>query len=194
MDLELKLEDRIQFYNDAFPKYPEMYYSKGWIIGEWVIGNCYKGSGFHGSFPYSYLKRLMSLFPDMDDNRILQLFSGSLDATAPGIRMDIMPERNPDIVGDAHKLSEYFEPGRFDLIIADCPYTDEDANKYGTPMVTRNKVVAECAKVLSPGGFLCFFDQVLPMYSSKEMKRVGSIYLSQSTNHRVRCTFIFQRQ
>lgn len=189
----LTLQDRADLYNAAFPDYPKMWADKGWLLGVWSIGAYYKGSGYHGSYPPSYLKRITTLFPDR--TRRLHLFSGSLEpGSYGGERIDINPETKPDIVGDAHQLSAHVARGRYDLILADPPYTAEDADRYGTTMVKRNTVVSECAKVLAPGGFLCWMDMVLPMYSKLEFKRVGEIYISRSTNHRVRAVFVFERQ
>ena len=60
-------------------------------------------------------------------------------------------------------------------------------------MPSRLQVIKECYKVLRPGGFLCWMDQVLPMYRKNEFKRVGEIMITRSTNHRVRAVFIFER-
>lgn len=188
--MKYSLDERVKLYNGAFVHYPGMFYDKGWILGVWNIGNNYKGSGYHGSYPPSYLRRITSLFPDC--KKVLHLFSGSL---VPGkyIRFDINGELEPDVVGDAEELSQHVKENHFDIIYADPPYTESDALKYGNPMVNRNKVVKECHKVLKPGGFLCWMDMVLPMYSKKQFKRVGEISISRSTNHRVRCVFIFQK-
>lgn len=187
----MELSERAEAHNKAFPKFSPVFYWKNWLLAVWNIGNNYKGSGYHGSYPPSYLKRIMSMFPDSEF--ILHLFSGSLDSNVKGIRFDINPALKPDVCGDAEYLSELVLPNHFDLILADPPYSGEDAEKYGVPLVNRNKVVKECWKVLKPGGFLCWMDMVLPMYSKKEWKRVGEIAISRSTNHRVRAVFIFQK-
>jgi hypothetical protein len=135
----------------------------------------------------------MGLFPDVRGNRIMHLFSGSLSSEEDGLRVDIKEELNPDVCCNAEELSAHVKENYYDLILADPPYTEEDALRYGSPMVNRNKVVKECHKVLRPGGFLCWMDMVLPMYSKKQFKRVGEISISRSTNHRVRAVFIFQK-
>ena len=181
------LKERADFYNNEFPQYSKYAWlqaSDSWLWGIWSIGNNYKGSGYYGSFPPKYLDRVISMFPDAE--HILHLFSGSLTAEVKGVRFDINPDLKPDLVGDAHYLSEvHFEP-KFDLIIADPPYSEEDALHYGTPMVNRNKVVTECYKVLQKGGFLCWLDQTLPMYRKEEWDRCISIGIERSTNHRFR--------
>jgi len=184
---DYSLKQRADFYNEAFPQFAKhawLQASESWLWGIWSIGNNYKGSGFYGSFPPNYLGRVMSMFPDAE--HILHLFSGSLSSEVKGVRFDINPDNNPDLVGDAHYLSECdFDP-KFDLIIADPPYSEEDALHYGTPMVNRNKVVKECHKVLRTGGFLIWLDQCLPMYKRIEWDRCISIGIERSTNHRFR--------
>lgn len=130
------------------------------------------------------------MFPDMED--ILHLFSGSLGYTA-GTNFDMNPSLNVDVVGDANQLSNYFLPNTFDLILADPPYSVSDAEHYGTPMINRNRVISECYKVLRPGGFICWLDQVLPMYRKVELQLVGTIGIVRSTNHRFRILCIFQK-
>ncbi len=187
------LDERVKLYNGNFPKYPSMWHDKGWILGVWNIGNNYKGSGYHGSYPPSYLKRIRSLFPDVANCRTMHLFSGSLGKLDRGLKVDINPDLNPDVCCNAEELSEHVRNDYYDLILADPPYTEEDALRYGNPMVNRNKVVKEAAKVLRKGGYLCWMDMVLPMYSKEQFKRVGEIAISRSTNHRVRAVFIFER-
>ena len=109
------------------------------------------------------------------------------------MRFDIRPEMEPDVVGDARQLSGYFEPGSFDLILADPPYSEEDALHYGKPMVNRNKVLSECLKILKQGGHLVWLDQALPMFRKTEWRLWGAIGVVRSTNHRVRMVFIFEK-
>ena len=179
------LLERATLYNEAFPQYAKYAWlqaSEYWLWGIWSIGNNYKGSGFYGSYPPRYLDRVMSMFPDAEN--ILHLFSGSLYYGVKGDTLDINPTLSPSIVGDAHNLSSIV--GGYDLIIADPPYSAEDALHYGTPMVNRNKVVAECCKVLQKDGYLIWLDQTLPMYKKIELERCISIGVERSTNHRFR--------
>lgn len=192
------LKERAEFYNKAFAKYPDSHLQveKRFITGTWMIGACYKNdSNLYGAYPHGYLKRIMTLFPDVKD--ILHLFSGSVKSSQTATRrewtFDIKEDMNPDVVGDAHELYKYWASRKFDVIFADTPYSEEDANHYGTPMVNRNKVVKECYKVLKVGGFLVWLDQVYPMYRKTELKLVGTIGLIRSTNHRVRMVFIYQK-
>jgi len=186
--LNLTLEDRVKAYNETFSSFPKLFTSNRWIVGMWVIGNYYRNQNdYYGCYPHSYLKRMKSMFPDC--KKILHLFSGSVQQDDT---FDINSKYSPTYVGDAHLLSNIVKK-KYDLIFADPPYSNEDAKHYGTPMINRNVVVGECAKILESGGFLVWLDQVFPMYRKKELELVGIIGLVISTNHRVRMSFVFRK-
>ena len=164
----------------------------------WIIGNDYQNATkYYGAYPHGYLERVLSLFPDVKPREILQLFSGSIDADVDeaGYTFDINETNSPNFVGDAEMLSTFIPIElKFKLILADPPYSVEDADHYGTQMVNRNKVVSECFKIMQDKAFLVWLDQVLPIYSKHLFDLVGTIGLVRSTNHRVRCVFIFQKK
>jgi len=188
--MTLSLAARAARYNLAHPDWPPLHVSGRWLYGIWMLGNDYRGSGFYGSYPPGYLRRVMTMFPDVDAARVLHLFSGALPPDTPGTRLDIQGEA--DIIGDAHRLSEC-APGPWDLILADPPYSCEDSVHYGTPMVDRNRVVRECAKVIAPGGWLVWLDQVWPMFRKDALHFCGTIGVFRSTNHRYRMVGLFER-
>ncbi|EKP12818.1 hypothetical protein [Leptospira borgpetersenii] len=190
----LKIQDRARLYNECFPNYAPLHIFKERMYGEWELGQNYRNtSDYHGAYPEQYLKRLLPMFPDK--SRILHLFSGK---TPPGqyLRMDKNPDLNPEIVGDAELLSSYIRAivgHSLDLILADPPYTEEDADHYGFLMVNRGKVLMEAWKSLEVGGHLVWLDQVVPQYAGDRWALEGKIYLSISTNHRVRVICIFRK-
>lgn len=182
---DYELVERAGFYNAAFPKYSKLAWlqaSYRWLWGIWSIGNNYKGSGYYGAYPPRYIDRVRSMFPDRD--LTLHLFSGSLKPMNGEHRFDLT--QSAEFNGDAHELSKIVGEDAYDLIIADPPYSAEDALHYGTPMINRNRVVAECSKVLQKGGYLIWLDQTLPMYRKEELERCISIGVERSTNHRFR--------
>lgn len=163
------------------------------IYGTWVMGNNYSvKSEYYGGYPYGYLKRIKALFPDKKD--ILHLFSGRVAKDVfDGLTIDINPDNKPDIIGDAHKLSEVVPHGKFDLVLADPPYSVEDCEHYNTPMVRRNTITRQLAIILPKGAHVVWLDQVLPMYRKDTFKTVGYIGMVKSTNHRFRVITIFER-
>ena len=62
--------------------------------------------------------------------------------------MDINPEVNPDVVGDAHDLP--FEDNSFEVAVCDPPYSDEEsAELYGTGPIKRKLWMQEAVRVAS---------------------------------------------
>lgn len=207
--MNLTLKQRIDAYSAVFPAFQPLYLANDRRIeGLWIMGNDYRvKSGYYGGYPAGYLPRVMSMFPDATSR--LHLFSGCVEKADGFTTFDINPDRKPDICGDAAKLSDHLCGRTFDLILADPPYSVEDCEHYGTPMVSRSKVIRECIKILEPGGVLVWLDQVFPMFRKDELDLVGTIYtradlpeglehvgeigMVKSTNHRVRAVFMFQR-
>jgi hypothetical protein len=200
----MQLIERVRLYNDsdARPRNgkmiaPPLHYWNEYIYGMWNLGNDYRSrSTLYGSYPNGYLKRISTMFPDKKD--VLHLCSGTIPA-GNYFRIDLVKRLEDDndpkyIIGDVHELSTIFSKNKFDLIYADIPYSVEDAEHYGPPMVKRNITFNECFKVMKKGGFLVWLDQVLPQYKKSEFDKVGEIGLSRSTNHRFREITIFRKR
>jgi 16S rRNA G966 N2-methylase RsmD len=68
-------------------------------------------------------------------------FLGKVDTSlVPGDTVDINKKRKPTYVADAQDLAKI--PLRhYDLVLADPPYSVEDAEHYQTTMIKRNKVM-----------------------------------------------------
>jgi len=116
-------------------------------------------SRYKGGFPLYFEQNLVQLlgYPD----RILHPFGGRAEI---GLRVDLDPSVDPDVVGDAHELP--FADDSFDLVVLDPPYSDEEAlDLYGTTRKLEPKrYVAEAVRVLRPGGWLC-------VYTDREPRR-----------------------
>jgi len=164
----------------------------GRVVGTWIMGNDYRvKSGYYGGYPAGYLRRVAALFPDR--RRVLHVFSGQVDLSAlPGDTLDINKALRPTFVADAHDLSAV-PLGRYDLVLADPPYSVEDAARYETTMVKRNVVMRSLAAGLRAGARVIWLDQVLPMYRKDEWAIETVIGMVKSTNHRFRVTTIFRR-
>ncbi len=188
----ISLNEMALNYNCSYPTRPPLIVHGNWLYGCWMIGNDYKNkSKFYGAYPASYLQRLESMFGSFDNYKILHLFSGSLPKSDNYIRFDMV--QDADVQGDAEELSQYFKENTFDIILADPPYTFEDAEKYTTPMVNRKKVLSECSKILKPGGYLVWLDCSLPMHKKQELLMRGFISLVRSTQHRFRLVAFFKK-
>lgn len=200
-------------FSAAFPKSPPLMATDEWLTGTWMIGACYKNPNrLYGAYPHSYLDRVHAMFPDA--RRILHAFSGGLDIrTATQIILDVGPGdapagsielelvdmhgpeqgRFPTWQGDLFDFCELPDrQGKFDLILADPPYSAEDAKKYDCPAPNRAKIMRVLRKVAAPGADLVWLDQVWPMHRKDEWRTWGTIGLVRSTNHRVRLVSIFE--
>lgn len=164
------------------------------LYGIWVIGALYaNATPYYGAFPRTFLDRLMALFPDMGPHDILHVFSGSLPA-GPYTRVDCNPLLEPDVVGDVLEVKALFaDRAPFGLVIADPPYSDDDAKKYQVVMIDRGKVTRALAEVVRPGGYLAWIDCVWPMHTKDQWVTVGRVLVQRSTNHRVRVLSLFER-
>ena len=78
-------------------------------------------------------------------------------------------------------------------MLADPPYSVEDANHYQTTMVKRN-VVMRALQRLASGAHIVWLDQVLPMYRKDAFDLEAAIGMWKSTNHRFRGISVFRRR
>jgi hypothetical protein len=156
------------------------------------MGNDYRvKSAYYGGYPAGYLRRIHALFPDK--RRVLHLFSGKVDLSAlPGDTVDINPALKPTYIDDAQTLQNV-PLSRYDLVLADPPYSVEDAERYQTTMIRRNMVMRALQRV-SAGTHVVWLDQVLPMYRKDAFAIDGVIGMVKSTNHRFRVVTIFRRR
>jgi hypothetical protein len=188
----VKWVDRINHY-EKVTGFPGALFiaGDGRIVGTWIMGNDYRvKSQYYGGYPATYLRRIKALFPDKI--KCLHLFSGKVDLdTFPGDTVDLNPDLNPTYVDDAQTLMNV-PLENYDLVLADPPYSIEDAERYQTSMVKRN-VVMQALKRLSPGTYIVWLDQVLPMYRKDIFRVEAVIGIIKSTNHRFRVIVVFKR-
>jgi len=164
----------------------------GRVVGTWIMGNDYRvRSSYYGGYPAGYLRRIRALFPDK--RKVLHLFSGRVDLAAfPGDTVDINAAFAPTYVDDAQSLTRV-PLEDYDLVLADPPYSVEDADHYQTTMIRRN-VVMRALRRLPAGAHVVWLDQVLPMYRRDAFAQEAVIGMVKSTNHRFRVITIFRRR
>jgi hypothetical protein len=163
----------------------------GWVFGFWICGNNYTvKSGYYGGYPRTYLERVRALFPDK--RRVLHLFSGMVDLSIlPGHTVDLRPELNPTYLDDAQTL-ECVPLEQYDLVLADPPYSGEDAEHYGIPMVKRNRVMQRLRRLPS-GAHIVWLDTWHNMFSGAVLRQEAGIGIQRSTNHHYRQATIWRR-
>lgn len=195
----LSMLDRAESYRRAFPAWPASWptvvleQGREVLYATWVLGNDYRvKSGFYGAYPNGYLPRVWSLFPDVaiSPSTVLHAFSGALPE-GPYTRLD--SQRPAEISASVYELGAGVTAGPFDLILSDPPYTAVDAEKYGTPMISRLKATRALARVARPGSFMAWLDTAWPMHQKAERVTVGRIAIWRCTNHRARFLTIFRR-
>lgn len=195
----MKLTDRRQAFIEAFPQWsaawPRIVEEKGQpvLYATWLLGNDYRArSTYYGAYPPNYLSRVWALFPDVDRGitTVLHAYSGSLPP-GPYSRCDL--SRPVEYVNSVEALPQSLAGHRFQLVLADPPYSLEDAVRYGTPPVNRGKALAALAEVTLPGGHVVWLDTAWPMHRKAQWRTVGRITVVRSTNHRVRMCTIFER-
>ncbi len=189
MNWEARIENYVR--QTGFPKC--LFLSEdGRVVGTWIMGNDYRvKSGYYGGYPAGYLRRVKALFPEK--KKVLHIFSGRVDLSVlPGDTVDLNADLRPTFVDNAQTL-ERVPLESYDLILADPPYSVEDAERYQTTMVKRNSVMRALQRV-SLGTHIVWLDQVLPMYRKDSFAVDAVIGMVKSTNHRFRVITIFQRR
>jgi hypothetical protein len=189
------LADRIANYERVMGWKDTLWLADGGatMLGYWVMGNDYRvRSGYHGGYPATFLKRVKALFPDAP--KTLHLFSGKVDVEAfPGDTVDSEIDNWPTYVDNAETM-ETVPLHDYRLVLADPPYTGEDAEHYGTAMVKRKKVWATLSARCVEGTFVAWLDQASIQYRKDEWHVLARIAMEKSTNHRFRTLKIFVRK
>ena len=137
-------------------------------------------------FGCCWAKRCWSAMKSM---RAMAVF---LPLVAPQTLGHIRSALEPTFVADAHDLTGV-PIEDYDLILADPPYSYEDADHYGTALVSRNEVVEVLSHRMQLGAHLAWLDQAQPMYSKARLKPEAAIGIVRSTMHRYRCLLIWRR-
>lgn len=206
-------------FSDSHFMMSERWISATWITGN----NYHNPSGYYGSYPPGYLSKIFSMFPDskcmmhlfsgsLKHDDLNEAWSRINWSNNPHVK-DYLPEQilfdrkaelNPDICGEANDLAKLWEErqkiveqrgfrSKVDLILADPPYSVEDAEHYGAPLVNKKRVMEQCHEILEPGGTLVWMDQSVPMFRKDMWKWYGIITIYRSTNHRIRGVMLFEK-
>jgi hypothetical protein len=124
---------------------------------------------------------------------ILNLFCGM---NKYGFRIDVNEEVKPDLLCDAHNFADKLNNRKFNLIIADPPYsTEESRDIYGTPPLKYKTWTAECDKVLEDGGLLMVYHKyVMPNPNPEKYVVVKRVFIGSRTMHLPRVCIVFQKK
>lgn len=156
-----------------------------------------KPDHYKGGMPLYCEEWLIALAKDllqMNNPNILNIFCGM---NKYGFRVDIKPEVKPDLVCDAHKILETeIAHKRFDLILADPPYSDEESKDlYGTPKLNYKKWTEQCDFVLRPGGlFIVYHKYIMPNPNPDKYEVLKRVFIGNRTYHLPRAAIFFQKK
>lgn len=154
-----------------------------------------KPDHYKGGMPLYAEKWCLELARDIlekPDAKILNLFCGM---NQEGFRVDIKPEVNPDLVCDAHELTEHLKE-KFDIIFADPPYSDEEARDiYGTPKLNYKKWTAQATALLNDNGLLVVYHKYVMPNPDPEIYVVRKrVFIGNRTYHLPRVAIYFQKK
>ena len=154
-----------------------------------------KKDHYKGGMPLYCEEWLLELAGDILGNptpSILNIFCGM---NTQGLRVDINPEVKPDILCDAHELNKNLLGKKFDIILADPPYTTEEAKElYGTPPLKYKVWTAECTKLLKQGGLLIIYHKYLMPNPNPEIyKVVKRVFIGGRPYHLPRVALYFEK-
>ena len=155
-----------------------------------------KPDKYKGGMPLYCEEWLIELAKDIlerNTDSILNVFCGM---NKYGYRVDLNPEVAPDLVCDIHKLSSFLDI-KFDIIIADPPYSDEETQKlYGAhlPKLNYSKWTKECDKLLKPGGLLIVYHKyMVPNPDPEKYKLAKRVFIGTRVWHLPRVATYFKK-
>lgn len=143
-----------------------------------------------GGYPKRFVEWALDEMGCADERSVLHLCSGSM---VTGVRVDIRPEKNPDIVADCRNVPLPDES--FDFILADPPYSEDYAtNLYGTgaSYPKPGQIVKEAMRLLRPGGKFGLMHFQVPMIR-KPMKILGVYGITTGSGYAIRAWTLMEK-
>lgn len=151
-----------------------------------------KPDRYKGGMPLYCEDWLLELASDLLGRNIdvLNLFCGM---NQRGYRIDINPDVAPDLVADAHNFSGQMSDRKFDVVLADPPYSNDEAKElYGTPPLKYKEWTAEADKVLRNGGILIVYHKyIMPNPDPKKYAVVKRVFIGNRIYHVPRVAIYF---
>lgn len=143
-----------------------------------------------GQYPRALIGKILPWLR-CERREILHVCSGSLPP-GEGIRVDVKPEANPDIVADGRALP--LDDGSVAAVMIDPPYTEQYAQDlYGVEYPRPSHLLAEAARVVRPCGRIAFVHYLVPM-PPPGCKLVTVRALSTGFGFYIRAVSIWERE
>jgi hypothetical protein len=156
---------------------------------------------YYGAYPSGFLSRARELLGVHEEDPVLHV-CGGLASKYPfrgfgpnDCTLDIHTELNPDIVHDVRKpIQGCAASGFWPAIIADPPYTIEDAKEYNTEdsFPEPSKLLRTCLDAVRPGGRVGFLHYIWPR-PPKTARSVAAIGVIVGFGNRIRIYSVFER-
>lgn len=154
-----------------------------------------KKDRFKGGMPLYCEEWLIELAEDILGKKNLDILNLFCGMNKYGLRVDILDEVKPDLLLDAHTCSDFINQ-KFDLIIADPPYSEKESKDlYGTGKINYKKWTAECEKLLKPGRILIVYHKyVMPNPNPDKFFVVKRVFIGNRTYHLPRAAIFFMKK
>lgn len=179
---------------------------------------------YYGAYPAGFLERARALMGVGEESSILHVCGGKVReypyARGCGPRdltLDLDPNMRPDFLQDARdpytftfadvmdrlhesKYDRASSPGAdrwlFDGVMADPPYTDEDADKYAPGrrvLPTPGRLLRNGLDTVKPGGRVGILAYTAPRPPSKAIKLVATAAVVTGFDNRIRIFSVYER-
>lgn len=143
-----------------------------------------------GGYPKGFVEWALETMGCHDPSALLHLCSGSMRT---GVRVDIRPEMNPDIVADCRDVP--LADGSFDFVLADPPYAEDYArNLYGTERYypKPGQILKEAARLLRVGGKVGLLHFIVPV-TRKPLKIRGVYGITSGNGNAIRAWTLLEK-
>lgn len=149
---------------------------------------------YPGGMPLHCENWLIELAKDLLGKSEIKLLNVFCGMNQQGFRVDLRDVVKPDLVADAHRLSQLIDD-QFDVILADPPYSTREAKKlYGTPRLSYPRWAKECIALLKPGGlFIVYHKYLMPNPDPKQLKVEKRVFIGSRLYHLPRVAIYFRK-
>lgn len=157
---------------------------------------------YYGAYPFGFLERARNLLGVAMDDPVLHVCSGKLRSypyrgLGPNDKLvDADPSMHPDFMCDVRKE---LPKGDWAAILADPPYTPEDAAHYGPGahvFPEPNALLKRCLESVRPGGRVGVLHYYAPRppktIDGRPVKLTALVAVMTGYKNRVRCFSVFE--
>ena len=135
-----------------------------------------------GRYPYNYLEMIDYIFGH--EENVIEVCSRGVSNDKDIFTVDINPETNPTVTGDAQYLDSIPDE-KFSRWRADPPYSESRAlSMYNTDLPSPFKLLAAGARVCKPNSLLfLLLEPQNYQWCPKNVRRIGLVYISVVPNN-----------